>query len=102
MENAPAVQIHADLSVAQFWMQKVAVLAAMAQAGTRTQGATISNLYSLIVQYFANYENEVAKKLMNHAKPAFLTLVRGNLVSLGRNTEPRDGNYSFADPEFSE
>ena len=86
------IQTLADLSIAQFWMQKVGVLSSIARSRTNEP---ISNAYSTIVEYFANYESAVEKMLGDQPKPTYLTLVQGPIVYLERNTNPRAGNMVF-------
>lgn len=85
-------QTLADLSVAQFWFQKVNAVAVIS---TKIKDAEIAGFYTILLYHFANYETAVDNLLMGHPPPVYSTYVEGAMVHLGPNSKPRQDYPAF-------
>ena len=80
-----------DLSLAQFWLQKVGTLATLAHASS---DVFVQDFYATLLEKFFNYENAVHIALGTHRKPRYSTSFNGAVMLL-ENINRRDVNRVF-------
>ena len=99
LETPTIAQTLGDLSLAQFWLQKVETVARLPQLSV---DARTLQIYEIVLEDFFNYENRVDAALGAHNKPRYSTHIQDGSVILDPNTDSRETNIPFVLAEYSE